>query len=119
MFVLLFSCWIVSDSLRSHGLQRTRLLCPPLPLCFFTTRHIHNLASFLLWPIRFILSGAISNCPLLFLSSILDTSDLGDLASSVICFVSSYCSWCSPGKNTGMDCHSLLQGTTFCQNSSL
>ena len=46
-------------------------------------------------------------------------SDLGGLSSNVICFASSYCSWCSPGKNTGVDCHSLLQWTTFCQNSSL
>ena len=40
---------------------------------FFTTRHIHNWASFLLWPNSFILSEAICNCPLLFPSSILDT----------------------------------------------
>ena len=48
----------------------------------FTTRHIHNLASFPLWPSRFILSGAISNCPPPFPSSILDTSDLGGGACS-------------------------------------
>ena len=29
-----------------------------------------------------------------------------------------YCSWGSPGRNTGVDCHSL-QWITFCQNSSL
>ena len=39
----------------------------------FTTRHIHNWVSFLLWLSHFILSGAISHCPLLFPSSILDT----------------------------------------------
>ena len=39
----------------------------------FTTRHIHNWALFPLWPSRFILSGAISNWPPLFPSSILDT----------------------------------------------
>ena len=39
----------------------------------FTTRHIHNWASFLLWPDHFILSGAISNCPPFFTSLILDT----------------------------------------------
>ena len=27
----LFSCWVVSDSLRPHGLQRARHPCPPLP----------------------------------------------------------------------------------------
>ena len=48
-------------------------------LCFtaldftFTTGYIHNWLSFPLWPSCFILSGAISNCPLLFPSSILDT----------------------------------------------
>ena len=31
----------------------------------------------------------------------------------------SYCSWGSWGKNTGVVCHFLLQGTTFCQKSSL
>ena len=37
----------------------------------FTTRHIHNWASFLRWPRCFILSRTISNCCLLFPSSIL------------------------------------------------
>ena len=37
------------------------------------TRHIHNWASFLLWPTCFLLLGAISSCPPLFPSSILDT----------------------------------------------
>ena len=31
----------------------------------------------------------------------------------------SYCSWGSHGKNTGVVCHSPLQWTMFCQNSSL
>ena len=39
----------------------------------FTTQHIHIWTSFLLWPSCFILSGAISNCPLLFPSRMLDT----------------------------------------------
>ena len=39
----------------------------------FTTRYIHNWASFLLWPTCFILTGAVHNCPPLFPSSILDT----------------------------------------------
>ena len=46
----------------------------------FTTRHIHNWVSFLLWPCSFILSGAISNCPLLFPSSILHTHQPGRLS---------------------------------------
>ena len=39
----------------------------------FTTTDIHNWVLFPLWPWHFILSGAISNCLLLFPSSILDT----------------------------------------------
>ena len=38
----------------------------------FTTRHIHNWASFLLWPSCFILSVSISNCPSFFPSRTLD-----------------------------------------------
>ena len=34
-------------------------------------------------------------------------------------FAFSYCSWNSPGKNTVVICHSLLQWTMFCQNSSI
>ena len=52
----------------------------------FTTRHIHNWALFLLWPNCFILSGAISYCPLLFPSTILDTSWPGGSSSNVISF---------------------------------
>ena len=45
----------------------------------FPTRHMHNWASFLFWPSRFIVSGVISNCPLLFPNSILDTFQPGGL----------------------------------------
>ena len=45
----------------------------------FTTRHIHNRASFPLWPSCFILSGAINNCSTLFPSSISDTFQPGGL----------------------------------------
>ena len=34
-------------------------------------------------------------------------------------FAFPYCSWGSPGKNTGMACLFLLKWTAFCQNSSL
>ena len=37
------------------------------------SRHIHNWASFLLWPSYFILLVAVSSCPPLFPSNILDT----------------------------------------------
>ena len=45
----------------------------------FRTRHMHNWASCLIWPSCFILSGVISNCPLLFPNSILDTFQPGGL----------------------------------------
>ena len=86
----------------------------------FTTRHIHTWASFPLWPSHFILSGAIIICPLLFPSSILDTLQSGGVHLSVsYLFAFLYCSKCSHSKNSGMVCHSLLQWTTFCQNSPL
>jgi len=53
----------------------------------FTTRHIHNWASFLFWPSHFFLSGAISNCPPLFPSlAYWMPSDLGGSSCSVISF---------------------------------
>ena len=48
----------------------------------FITRHIHNWVSLLLWPSRFILSGAISNCPPPFPGSILDAFWPGGQGSS-------------------------------------
>ena len=86
----------------------------------FTTRHIHNWVSFLLWPSCFILSGAIGNWPLFFPSSILDTFWPGGVHLLVSYrFSFSYCLWGFQGKNTGVGCHFLLQRTTICQNSSL
>ena len=83
----------------------------------FITRHIHNWALFLLWPSLFIFSGAISP---LFLSSKLDTFWPGGLVFQCHIFIAfSYCLRSSCGKNTGVVCHSLLQWTTFCQNSPL
>ena len=43
----------------------------------FITRHMHSWESFPLWPSGFLLSGAISNCPLLFHRSILDAFQPG------------------------------------------
>ena len=36
--LLPFSCWVMSDSLWPRGLQRTRLLCPPLSPGLFKLR---------------------------------------------------------------------------------
>ena len=46
-------------------------------------------------------------------------SNLGAQLPVSYLFAFSYCSWGSCSKNTGLVCHSLLQWTTFCQNSSL
>ena len=80
------------------------------------TSHIHNWVLFLLWLHLFILSGVVSP---LFSSSILGTYQPGEFIFQChIFFAFSYCSWGSQGKNTEVVCHSLLQWTTFCQNSS-
>ena len=89
----------------------------------FTTRHVYNWASFSLWSSSFILSGAISNCPPHFPSSILDTfwpweGGWSHLSVTYL-FAFSYCPWGSLGKNSVVGCHFLPQWTTFCQNSSL
>ena len=52
----------------------------------FLQHQTSEMKSFLHWPSRFILFGAISNCPPLSPSSILDTSDLGGSSSSVKSF---------------------------------
>ena len=70
-----FVCWWTSRLLQ----------CPSYSIVLysiyftFTSRHNRNWASFPLWPSCFILSGAISNCPLLFPGSILGTFKLGGL----------------------------------------
>ena len=48
-------------------------------------------------------------------------SDLGGSSPLGVSYLFAFscCSWGSSGKNTGVVCHSLLQWTTFCQNSSL
>ena len=44
-------------------------------------------------------------------------TDLGSFLSVSYHFAFSFCSWGSQGENTEVVCHSLLQGTTFCQTS--
>ena len=80
----------------------------------FTTRHIHSWVLFPFWPSLFILSGAISNCPLLLPSSILDSFWSGGahlLVSYVFAFY--YHSWSSRGKNIGVGCHSSSSRPRF------
>ena len=44
-------------------------------------------------------------------------TDLGNFIFQCHLFAFSYCSWGSQDKNPEVVCHSLLQWTTFCQNS--
>ena len=39
--LLLFSCQVMSDSLRPHGLKHARLPCPSLSLLEFAQTHVH------------------------------------------------------------------------------
>ena len=79
------------------------------------TNHIHNWVLLLLWLHLFILSGVIS--PLISPLAYWAPTDLGSSSFSVLFFDFSYCSLGSQGNNTKVVCHSLLQWTTFCQNS--
>ena len=102
--------------------QFTLIHGPNIPgsyaILFFTasdfisiTNHIHNWVMCLLWLHLFILSGAIS--PLF-------SSSIGSLLTWEVHLSMSYLfafSWGSQGKSTEAVCHSLLQWTTFCQNS--
>ena len=57
-------------------------------------------------------------CPLLLPSIFIGHLPTQGIHLSVSClFAFSYCSWVSQGRNTEVVCHSLLQWTTFCQNS--
>ena len=75
MFTLGISCMTVSNLPRFMDLtfQVPMQYCSLQHRILLTTRNIHCWVSFPLWRSCFILSGAISNCPLLFPSSILDT----------------------------------------------
>ena len=78
------------------------------------TSHIHTWALFLLGSISsFFLELFLHYSPVACWAPIV----LGSSSFSVYLFAFSYCSSGSQSKNTEVVCHSLLQGTTFCQNS--
>ena len=87
---------------RCCSLQHQTLLSPP------------DWALLLLWLSFFIPSKAISP---LFSSSILGTYQPGEFIFQYPIFLPFLCSWGSQGKDTEVVSHSLLQWTTFCQNS--
>ena len=90
MFRLAISCLTTSKFTLIHGPNISgsyAILFFTASDFTFTTRHIHNWVSFPVWPSHFILSGAVSNCPLLFSSGIFwATSDLEDSSSGIISF---------------------------------
>ena len=72
-FTFAISCVTTSNLLWFMGLTFQACNIVLIALDFtFITRHIHNWASFPRCHSCFILSGDVSNCPLLFSSSILD-----------------------------------------------
>ena len=105
MFTLaISSCQWTQCSLLDH-IQFTLINGPnfQVPMQYCSLQHQTLLSplsqvSFLCWPIHFILSGAIHNCPLLFPSSILDTFQPRGLIFWLYLFAFSYCSWSSCGK---------------------
>ena len=64
---------IYLDSWTTHSRFLCNTFLYSIGFYFHHQTHIHNWVLFQLWPSHFILSGAISSCPLLFPSSILDT----------------------------------------------
>ena len=78
------------------------------------TSHIQSWVLFLLWFYLFILSGVI---PPLISSSILSTYQPWDFIFQCLIFLPFHTVHGSQGKSTEAVCHSLLQWTTFCQNS--
>ena len=112
-----YSPWGRKESDTTEWLHFTSLHVPYIPgsyaILFFTaldftsiTSHIHNWVLFLPWLHLFILSGVI------YLISL----GIHLLVSYLFAF--SCYSWGFQGKNSEVACHSLLQWTTFCQNSS-
>ena len=121
MFTLAISCLTMSNLpwFMDLTFQVPTQYCSLQHLILFSS-HIHNWVFFLLLPSCFILSEAISDCLLLFPSSVLDTFQSGGahlLVSYLFAF--SYCPWNFQDKNTGAGYHFILQWTTFSQNSSL
>ena len=88
----------------------------------FTTRYIHNWASFLLWPSCFILNGALRNCPPLFPSSTLDTFQPGWGGAHhpvSYLFASSYYSWFLQQEYWSGLPFPFSVDHIFCQNSAI
>ena len=88
------------------SLQHWTLPSPPVTSTTGHCFHLGSISSFFLE--LFLCSSSVAYWA---------PTDLGGSSSVAYLFVFSYCLWGSQGKNTEVVCHSLLQWSTFCQNS--
>ena len=93
-FLFLFSLLVMSNSLRPHELQHTRLLCPWDSPGQNTGVGCHFLLHTIILENENVSHSVVSN----------------SLQSHGLQPARLLYPWNSPGKNTGVDCHSLLQG---------
>ena len=90
-------------------------------ICIFTASDFTSIASHIHNWVLFALALSLHSFWSYF--STVGRTNIGHLPTWVVhlsvsyLFAFSYCSWGSQGKNTEVVCHSLLQQTTFCQNS--
>ena len=82
IFTFAISCLTTSWFTLIHGSN----VPSSYAILFSIVEILHSWVSFLLWPNQFILPEAISNCPLIFPNSILDTFQHGGSSSGVISF---------------------------------
>ena len=108
-----FSCLVVSNPERPHGLQHARLLCPSL-----TPRTCSYSCPLSWWLNSYYVQGIILNmhrycwywCCLVTKSCLTLLWPQGLQPTRLLC------PWDFPGKNIGMDCHFLLQGIFWSRN---
>jgi len=116
VFTLAISCWTTSNLLRFMDLtfQVPMQHCSLQHRTLLPSRVISTTGRFFtLWLCLFILSGVISS---LICSNILGTYRPGKFLFQCLIFLAFHTIH-AHDKNTGVVCHSVLQWTTFCQNS--
>ena len=110
---------VISDSVRPHGQKPIRLLCPwdsPGKNTGSLCPSPEDLPSPGIKPGSPALqANSLPSDPLKEVLKCVEHTQI--LKGEIYGFSFSYCSWGSQGKNTEVVCQSLLQWTTFCQNS--
>ena len=94
---------VAPDSLRYHGWQPTRLLYPWDFLAKYFMKYAGQIIILYISNIQNISHSVVSN----------SLQPHGLYGARLLC------PWNSPGKNIGVDCHSLLQGIFLTQGSNL